>query len=135
VVEAAPPGDPIFEKENVPRQKSPIRGVHYKPSSVDITLLDIDETNPGSDKYSARYQKRETPINESYDILGMIVYPLVISERGDGSGRFWIVDGHGRYDELTRRGATTVSVLHLSAAVPGAAHSAAPDPQCRPGPI
>ena len=49
-------------------QKSPIRGVHYKPSSVDITLLDIDETNPGSDKYSARYQKRETPINESYEI-------------------------------------------------------------------
>jgi hypothetical protein len=91
-------------------QRSPIRGVHYKPSSVDITLLDIDETNPGSDKYSARYQKRETPINESYDILGAIVYPLVISEKGDGSGRFWIVDGHGRYGELARRGTTTVNV-------------------------
>ena len=41
--------------------------------------------------------------------MGTIVYPLVISEEGDGSGRFWIVDGHGRYGELNRRGVAMVN--------------------------
>jgi len=83
---------------------SPIHGI--KPIGeypVDLCLLDTDPTNPGSDPYSNRYKRREKPISESYDILGGIIYPLVISSKDDGSGRFWIVDGHGRRDEALRR--------------------------------
>jgi len=83
---------------------SPIHGV--KPLGeypVDLALLDTDPTNPGSDPYSNRYKRREKPISESYDILGGIIYPLVISTKDDGTGRFWIVDGHGRRDEAVRR--------------------------------
>ena len=83
---------------------SPIHGV--KPIGeypVDLGLLDTDPTNPGSDPNSNRYKRREKPISESYDILGGIIYPLVVSTKDDGSGRFWIVDGHGRRDEASRR--------------------------------
>lgn len=83
---------------------SPIHGI--KPIGeypVKIDLLDIDPTNPGSDPYSNRYKRREKPISESYDILGSIVYPLVVSTKDDGTGRFWIIDGHGRRDEAVRR--------------------------------
>jgi hypothetical protein len=70
---------------------------------VDIEHLDTDPTNPGSDPNSGRYKRREKPISESYDILGSIVYPVVVSSKDNGSGRFWIVDGHGRTDEMRRR--------------------------------
>src|ERR1039458_7926434 len=83
---------------------SPIHGI--KPLGehfIDIAFLDTDPTNPGSDPYSSRYKRREKPISESYDILGGIVYPLVVATKDDGSGRFWIVDGHGRRDEASRR--------------------------------
>src|SRR5258708_6494135 len=91
---------------------SPIHGV--KPIGehlVDLALLDTDPTNPGSDQYSNRYKKREKPISESYDILGGIIYPLVISTKDDGSGRFWIVDGHGRRDEAARRNQKQISCI------------------------
>ncbi len=83
---------------------SPIHGI--KPIGeypIDLSMLDTDPTNPGSDPYSNRYKRREKPISESYDILGGIIYPLVVCTKDDGSGRFWIVDGHGRRDEAARR--------------------------------
>jgi hypothetical protein len=83
---------------------SPIHGI--KPMGeypIDLAILDTDPTNPGSDPYSNRYKRREKPISESYDILGGIIYPLVVSTKDDGSGRFWIIDGHGRRDEANRR--------------------------------
>jgi hypothetical protein len=91
---------------------SPIHGI--KPIGehlVDLALLDTDPTNPGSDQYSNRYKKREKPISESYDILGGIIYPLVISTKDDGSGRFWIVDGHGRRDEASRRNQKQINCI------------------------
>lgn len=91
---------------------SPIHGV--KPLGeypVDISLLDTDPTNPGADPYSNRYKRREKPISESYDILGCIIYPLVISTKDDATGRFWIVDGHGRRDEAARRSQKAINAI------------------------
>ena len=91
---------------------SPIHGI--KPVGeypVKLSLLDVDPTNPGSDVHSGRYNRRKQPISDSYDILGAIVYPLVISSRDDGSGRFWIVDGHGRRDEAERRGQQEINAI------------------------
>jgi len=91
---------------------SPIHGV--KPLGeypVDISLLDTDPTNPGSDAYSKRYKRREKPISESYDILGGIIYPLVVCTKDDGTGRFWIVDGHGRRDEAVRRNQKEITCI------------------------
>src|SRR5438067_667924 len=83
---------------------SPIHGITpIGESEVELSLLDTDPTNPGSDVTSSRYKRRETPISESFDILGRIVYPLVVCAKEDGSGRFWIVDGHGRMEEGRRR--------------------------------
>jgi len=83
-------------------KKSPIHGVEPQGERlINMDLLDTDPTNPGSDPLSQRYKRREKPISESYDILGRFVYPLVVSEKGDG--RYWIVDGHGRHDEAKRR--------------------------------
>ena len=91
---------------------SPIHGV--KPIGeypVDLSLLDTDPTNPGSDPYSNRYKRREKPISESYDILGGIIYPLVVCTKDDGSGRFLIVDGHGRRDEAARRNQKQINAI------------------------
>jgi hypothetical protein len=91
---------------------SPIHGI--KPVGeypIKLSLLDTDPTNPGSDPNSNRYKRREKPISESYDILGGIIYPLVVSSKDDGSGRFWIVDGHGRRDEANRRNQREISSI------------------------
>jgi ParB-like chromosome segregation protein Spo0J len=91
---------------------SPIHGLKSLGIfEVDIELLDTDPTNPGSDPFSSRYKRREKPISESFDILGSIVYPVVISSKDDGTGRFWIVDGHGRSDEMRRRQVKKVRAL------------------------
>lgn len=83
---------------------SPIHGVTpIGEYPIALSLLDTDPTNPGSDPRSGRYKRREKPISESFDILGRIVYPLVVCTKDDGTGRFWIVDGHGRKDEGERR--------------------------------
>jgi hemerythrin-like domain-containing protein len=78
---------------------------------VEIAKLDTDPSNPGSDPYSSRYKRREKPISESYDILGAIIYPLVISTKDDGTGRFWIIDGHGRRDEAVRRNQQEINAI------------------------
>jgi hypothetical protein len=91
---------------------SPIHGI--KPLGeypLELSLLDTDPTNPGSDPYSNRYKRREKPISESYDILGAIIYPLVVSTKDDGTGRFWIVDGHGRRDEAVRRNQKSINSI------------------------
>ena len=50
-------------------------------------------------------------IRESFDIIGRIVYPLVVCEKGDGSGRYSTIDGHGRRDEAMRRGVRTMRAI------------------------
>jgi hypothetical protein len=91
---------------------SPIHGI--KPIGeylVETSRLQTDPTNPGSDAYSKRYKRREKPISESYDILGGLVYPIVVSQKDDGSGELLIVDGHGRRDEAGRRNQKEINCI------------------------
>ena len=95
-------------------RKSPLHGVQPLSDNVqwiDVDKLDVDPTNPGSSDISDRYKRREQPIRESYDILGRIVYPLVICTKDDGSGRFWLVDGHGRFAEAKARGEKKIACI------------------------
>jgi hypothetical protein len=84
---------------------SPINALKAKEErEVDHSLIDKDLTNPGGDEFSKRYERRAPDIRESFDIIGSIVYPLVICEKQGDAGRYLIVDGHGRRDEARRRG-------------------------------
>jgi len=89
---------------------SPIHGITPKGRfEIELKLIDDDPTNPGANKFSDRYKRRAPDIRDSYDIIGGIVYPLVVSE--SGSGRFVAIDGHGRRDELLRRGVEKVMAI------------------------
>ena len=93
-------------------KKSPIHGI--KPigeREIDITLLDTDPTNPGSDQFSKRYKRRGDSISDSFDIIGGPVYPLVVCKSSETPGRYLIVDGHGRGDEAGRRQHKTIRVI------------------------
>jgi ParB-like chromosome segregation protein Spo0J len=93
-------------------KRSPIHGI--KPVAereIELSLIDEDPSNPGSDKFSKRYDRRAPDIRESFDIIGGIVYPLVVCEKGDASGRYTIIDGHGRGDEAKRRGEKKMRVI------------------------
>lgn len=86
-------------------QSSPIHGLKVvEVREVELALIDKDATNPGGDESSKRYERRAPDIRESFDILGGIVYPLVICQKSGGSDRYLIIDGHGRRDEAKRRG-------------------------------
>src|SRR5437016_5504134 len=86
-------------------QNSPIHGLKVaEVREVELALIDKDVTNPGGDEFSKRYERRAPDIRESFDILGGIVYPLVICQKSGGSDRYLIIDGHGRRDEAKRRG-------------------------------
>ena len=86
-------------------KNSPVHGLQMiAEREVDLSLIDKDKTNPGGDEFSRRYEKRQPDIRESVDILGGVVYPLVLCEKQGEAGRYLIVDGHGRRDEAKRRG-------------------------------
>ena len=91
---------------------SPIHGIEATGvKEIELDNLDGDETNPGIDQFSKRYERRAPDIRESFDILGRIVYPLVVCENPSASGRYIIVDGHGRSDEARRRGVNKLQAL------------------------
>src|SRR6266536_1122800 len=95
-------------------RQSPLHGIQPLTDNVqwiELDKLDVDPTNPGSDKYSDRYKRREQPIRDSYDILGRIVYPLVVCTKDDGSGHYWLLDGHGRYAEAKERGEKKIACI------------------------
>jgi hypothetical protein len=86
-------------------KNSPVHGLRViAEREVDLSLIDKDKTNPGGDEFSRRYEKRQPDIRESFDIIGGVVYPLVLCEKPGDSGRYLIIDGHGRRDEAKRRG-------------------------------
>src|SRR5438309_746081 len=90
---AATPGDDLVEQLRL----SPIRNIQtVSYQEVDVSQIDVDPTNPGSDPHSRRYLRRGPSIAESYDIIGRNVYPVVVSQRGDAPGHYILVDGHGR---------------------------------------
>jgi hypothetical protein len=78
---------------------------------VKMKVIDRDPSNPGSSPYSERYKRREQPIHESYDVLGGVIYPLIVSTKDDGTGHHWLVDGQGRYDEAEKRGQEEINCI------------------------
>ena len=82
-----------------------------EPMWVDIDKIQIDPTNPGSQTESLRYKRRAPSIRDSYDILGRIIYPVVVCQRMDDPSRFIHVDGFGRLEELRARGEKQVKAI------------------------
>src|SRR5262245_49848841 len=74
------------------------------PEWIDFELIYEDPTNPGLTTASLRDKRREPSIKDSYDILGSVIYPGIVSESVAAPGRFTLIDGHGRYRELNNRG-------------------------------
>jgi hypothetical protein len=73
-----------------------------KPIDIEAHLIDVDETNPGIAKdkseQTMRYKRRAPNMIESYAILGGPVYPIIVCRLPNG--RYLLVDGHGRFEEL-----------------------------------
>jgi hypothetical protein len=95
---------------------SPIHGLKViAEREIDLSLIDKDKSNPGGDEFSRRYEKRAPDIRESFDIIGGVVYPLVLCEKPGESGRYLIIDGHGRRDEAKRRGVKKMRAIVFQA--------------------
>jgi hypothetical protein len=96
-------------------RRSPLRGLldrPFKQTEIELELVDPDPTNPGTDQHSKRYNKRWQSIAESVDILGGVVYPLVVCEHPpERLDRYLLIDGQGRRDEAKRRGFERVRAL------------------------
>lgn len=85
-----------------------LRPVDENPVDIDIRAIEIDETNPGSQTESRRYERREDSIRDSLDILGRIVYPIIVCQKQDDPDAYIHVDGFGRLEQLIERGRTKV---------------------------
>jgi hypothetical protein len=93
-------------------RKSPIREVppiSSNPIDIPIDKIGIDPTNPGADEAkSLRYKRRAGSIRDSVDIIGSVVYPIVVCQKPDDPTRYIHVDGYGRLSELRNRGVKTI---------------------------
>ena len=86
---------------------SPVHGLkplNEDPEWINIDDIDLDTTNPGSVTESLRYRRRAPAIRDSYDILGKIIYPIIVCKSAEHAGRFIHVDGFGRLEQLRQRG-------------------------------
>src|SRR5438067_188425 len=84
-------------------RRSPLRGIQpIEEKEIDISLVDIDPTNPGLNEHSSRYERRWPDMKDSIEILDNVVYPIVVCEQKNARGRYLLIDGHGRND-LARR--------------------------------
>jgi hypothetical protein len=89
-------------------KNSPIHGVRAtEDRDIRLDSIEEDPTNPGSDKHSKRYDRRDPSMRDSFDILGENVYPVIVTKIGDD--RYMLIDGHGRFHEAKRRGLKTIS--------------------------
>lgn len=88
-----------------------VRPLYDTPVVVDLESIEIDPTNPGGTTKSLRYQRRAGSIRDSYDILNKIVYPIIVCEHPERSGKFIHVDGFGRLSEAKARGQRQVNAI------------------------
>jgi len=92
-----------------------LKPVYDEPKWINIADIDLDETNPGMATESLRYQRRQPSIRDSYDIIGRIVYPVIVCESAEHEGRFVHVDGFGRLEQLKERGEKkTLAIIYPS---------------------
>lgn len=84
-----------------------LKPVSDTPQLLDVEAVEDDETNPGAVTESLRYRRREPSIRDSFDIIGGIVYPIIVCQHTDEKkrqqGLYINVDGHGRRDQVRRR--------------------------------
>jgi hypothetical protein len=85
--------------------------LYEKSIPVELDLIDLDPTNPGSATQSLRDARRAGSIRDSYDILARIVYPVIVCQNPAEPGRFTHVDGFGRLKEARARGQKTVEAI------------------------
>ena len=78
--------------------------LYDQPQLIEISSIDLDETNPGSVTESLRYKRRAPSIRDSYDILGRIIYPVIVCVSAEHANRYTHVDGFGRIEEAIGRG-------------------------------
>jgi len=86
---------------------SPVHGLKLlteEPVWINIEDIVVDPTNPGSVTESKRYQRRAPSMRDSYDIFGRIIYPIIVCQDPEHTGRFIHVDGFGRLEQLRERG-------------------------------
>lgn len=81
-----------------------LRPISETPMEIDIDAIEIDRTNPGSVTTSLRYQRRDPSMRDSWDILGRIVYPVVVCQKQDNPKVYIHVDGFGRLNQARQRG-------------------------------
>ena len=99
-------------------RSSPLRGIKplcASPMTLRVEDLEEDPTNPGAVTASLRYKRREPSIRDSYDILGTIVYPLIVCQHDDEAkrvrGLHIVIDGHGRLHQANERGQETIEAF------------------------
>ena len=80
-----------------------LKPLNEEAQRINIEDIDMDKTNPGSVTESLRYQRRAPSIRDSYDILGRIVYPIIVCKNAEHTGRYIQVDGFGRLEQLKQR--------------------------------
>ena len=88
-----------------------LKPISEEPRWIGIDAVEIDPTNPGSVTQSMRYIRRAPSIRDSYDILGGIIYPIVVCQKDDDPGQFIHVDGFGRLEEMRGRGEERVRAI------------------------
>ncbi len=81
-----------------------LKPLNEDPEWINIDDIDVDTTNPGGVTESLRYRRRAPAIRDSYDILGKIIYPIIVCKSTEHAGRFIHVDGFGRLEQLRQRG-------------------------------
>ena len=88
-----------------------LRPISEDPMEIDIESIEIDATNPGTLTASLRYQRRSPSIRDSWDILGRIVYPVVVCQKQDDPSTYIHVDGFGRLEQAKERGAKKIRAI------------------------
>jgi len=99
-------------------RSSPIYGIkpiYETPQKLEVSTIEDDPTNPGAVTDSLRYERRAPNIRDSLDIIGGIVYPIVVcqhtDEKKNADGKYIILDGHGRIDQIRRRNEPNIWAL------------------------
>lgn len=88
-----------------------LRPTSETPIEIDIESIDIDPTNPGSMTASLRYRRRNPSMRDSWDILGRIVYPVVVCQKQDNPNAYIHIDGFGRLDQAQQRGEKKIRAI------------------------
>jgi hypothetical protein len=57
------------------------------------------------------YGRRRDSIRDSFDIIGGIIYPIVVCQKENDASRYILIDGHGRLGEAKVRGVKEVRAL------------------------